>query len=49
MIEDYALLGGSIGLFVVLSFIMFLTRKVDWYSVTNIDILKTPVNKEETM
>ncbi len=49
MIEDYALLGGSIGLFVVLAFIMFLTRKVDWYSVTNIDILKTPVNKEETM
>ena len=48
MIEDYALLGGSIGLFVVLAFIMFLTRKVDWYSVTSIDVLKTSVNKEET-
>jgi len=32
-LEDYALLVGSVGLFVVLSLIMFLTRKIDWYSI----------------
>jgi inner membrane protein len=30
--EDYALLLGSIGLFAILAFVMYLTRKVDWYS-----------------
>jgi inner membrane protein len=30
--QDYALLIGSVGLFVILATIMFLTRKVDWYS-----------------
>lgn len=29
--EDYALLLGSVGLFVVLALVMFLTRKVRWY------------------
>lgn len=29
--EDYALLIGSVGIFLVLVLIMFLTRKVDWY------------------
>jgi len=32
MIQDYALLLGSIGLFLILAATMFLTRKVDWYS-----------------
>ena len=31
--EDYALLMGSIGLFAVLSGVMYLTRKVDWYAI----------------
>jgi inner membrane protein len=31
MNEDYALLIGSIGLFLVLAAIMFVTRRVDWY------------------
>lgn len=31
--EDYALLVGSIGLFVVLALVMYLTRRIDWYSV----------------
>jgi inner membrane protein len=31
--EDYALLMGSIGLFLVLSVVMYLTRKVDWYAM----------------
>lgn len=30
-LEDYALLLGSIGLFIILATIMYLTRKVDWY------------------
>lgn len=30
-LEDYSLLLGSIGLFVILATIMYLTRKVDWY------------------
>lgn len=32
-LEDYALLIGSIGLFVVLAIIMYLSRKIDWYAV----------------
>jgi inner membrane protein len=29
--EDYALLIGSIGLFVILASIMYVTRRLDWY------------------
>jgi inner membrane protein len=29
-LEDYALLLGSIGLFVILSLVMYLTRRIDW-------------------
>ncbi|MDH4228983.1 MAG: cell envelope integrity protein CreD [Nitrospirota bacterium] len=35
-LEDYALLMGSIGLFVVLAGVMYLTRHIDWYRV-NLD------------
>jgi inner membrane protein len=31
--QDYALLMGSIGLFIILSAVMYLSRKIDWYSV----------------
>jgi inner membrane protein len=31
--EDYALLLGSTGLFILLGTIMFLTRKIDWYKI----------------
>jgi inner membrane protein len=31
-LEDYALLLGSLGLFIILGTIMYLTRKVSWYS-----------------
>ena len=31
--EDYALLMGSVGLFVVLAIVMFLSRKIDWYTI----------------
>jgi len=33
--EDYALLVGSVGLFVILAAIMYVTRRVDWYAVGN--------------
>ncbi|CCK79445.1 cell envelope integrity protein CreD [Desulfobacula toluolica] len=32
-LEDFALIMGSIGLFVVLTTIMYITRKIDWYSL----------------
>jgi len=32
-LEDYALLLGSIGLFVILSLVMYLTRRIDWFAV----------------
>ena len=31
-LEDYTLLMGSFGLFVVLALVMYMTRKIDWYS-----------------
>lgn len=31
--EDYALLMGSVGLFVVLATVMFISRKINWYSI----------------
>jgi inner membrane protein len=32
-LQDFALLLGSLGLFIILALVMFLTRKVDWYNV----------------
>ena len=32
-LEDYALLAGSIGLFLVLAFVMFVTRRMNWYEL----------------
>ena len=34
-LQDYALLFGSIGLFIVLAIVMYLSRNMDWYSVTS--------------
>ncbi len=34
-LEDYALLTGSLGLFAILAGLMFVTRRVDWYSAFN--------------
>src|SRR6185436_3560607 len=31
-LEDYALLAGSIGLFIALAIVMIVTRKMDWYA-----------------
>jgi len=35
-LEDYALLLGSIGLFVILGAVMFLTRRIDWFEIGRI-------------
>jgi inner membrane protein len=32
-LEDYALLAGSIGLFLILAFVMFITRRMNWYEM----------------
>lgn len=32
-LEDYALVAGAIGLFVMLAVVMFLTRRIDWYAL----------------
>ncbi len=32
-LEDYALLIGSIGMFIILGIVMYLSRKIDWYNV----------------
>lgn len=32
-LEDYALLAGSIGLFIVLAFVMYITRRMNWYEL----------------
>lgn len=33
-LEGYALLIGSLGIFIILGVVMFFSRKIDWYSVT---------------
>jgi inner membrane protein len=35
-LQDYALLLGSIGLFVMLAVVMYLTRNIDWFSKLNV-------------
>ncbi len=35
-LQDYALLLGSIGLFVAMGLIMYTSRNVDWYSTTSL-------------
>lgn len=34
-LQDYALLMGSIGLFIVLGIVMYLSRKIDWFSIAS--------------
>ena len=36
-LQDYSLLVGSIGLFIVLSITMYLSRKIDWYDLSSSD------------
>ncbi len=32
-LQDYALLLGSIGLFVILAIVMYITRNIDWFAI----------------
>lgn len=41
-LQDYSLLLGSIGLFIVLAVAMYLSRKIDWYSLSS----NSYINKE---
>jgi len=41
-LQDYSLLLGSIGLFIVLAVTMYLSRKIDWYSLSS----NSNINKE---
>jgi inner membrane protein len=45
-IQDYALLVGAVGLFLVLAAVMFLTRRVDWYALRTV---RTPARPGEAM
>jgi len=36
-LQDYALLFGSLGLFIILATVMYLSRKIDWYSLSKQD------------
>lgn len=32
-LQDYALLIGSIGIFIILGLVMYFSRKIDWYNL----------------
>ena len=34
-LQDYALLMGSLGLFLILGSVMYFSRKIDWYGLGN--------------
>jgi inner membrane protein len=36
-LKDYALLFGSIGLFLIVAVIMYYSRRIDWYGVHKIE------------
>jgi inner membrane protein len=40
--EDYALLAGAVGLFAILGAIMYVTRRIDWYTVGSSSTGDTP-------
>lgn len=43
--EDYALLFGSIGLFIIIAIIMYYSRKIDWYSTNQSPIVNSTGNE----
>jgi inner membrane protein len=44
-LQDYALLIGSIGIFIILGLIMYFSRKIDWYDLK----LDDESNKQENI
>ncbi|RRN77955.1 cell envelope integrity protein CreD, partial [Pseudoxanthomonas sp. SGD-10] len=45
-LQDYALLIGSIGLFIILGLVMYFSRKIDWYNLNLND--KSEIDKEDS-
>lgn len=37
-LEDYALIMGSIGLFIILTIVMYMTRKINWYEIESVQM-----------
>jgi inner membrane protein len=48
-LEDYALLAGSVGLFLILSLVMFFSRKISWNKNGNDDKLELKTEDPETV
>ena len=46
-LQDYALLIGSLGLFAILSLIMYFTRNFDWYAIDLLPGKKKPEKQEQ--
>ena len=45
--EDLSLLLGSVGLFIVVSVVMFATRRLNWYALSNTNALTIePTNQD---
>ena len=44
--QNYALLIGSIGLFVMLGVIMYVTRHIDWFKLTRVPLATTEPGKQ---
>ncbi|MFH1197199.1 MAG: cell envelope integrity protein CreD [bacterium] len=44
-LQDYSLIVGTIGLFIVLAIIMYVTRKVNWFEILKQDDTQTPMLK----
>ncbi len=45
-LEDYALLLGSVGLFVILAAFMYLTRKIDWFNAWLPNTVRVPARNQ---
>ena len=45
--EDYALLFGSIGLFIIIAIIMYYSRTIDWYGITRNTTKEPPASGDE--
>ncbi len=48
-LQDYALLIGSVGIFIILALVMYFSRKIDWYNIRMEDANANipPIDSEE--
>jgi inner membrane protein len=47
-LQDFALLIGSIGVFIILSLVMYFSRKIDWYNLSLGEVEKDPKEQSTT-